>query len=688
MTRRTLLLIAAATAAMAQQAPAPSAVVQVTATRFPEEAAKVPASVTVITGDELRDRGATDLRTALSLAAGIHIAPGADGGPASSVPEMWGLREADAFLLVVDGVPWGGTFNPALSTLDLENVERIEIQRGSAPVMYGATSFVGVIHVIHKLPADATGSARAWLGTHSSGGASATLKLPSWAGFASSLTVEGAKQGYADPRTEYQRGALNWRNLATLGSGVLRFDVNGAWVNQKPGSPVPRVGKGLATDIPLDANHNMADAYLHDRRVGVTLGYDHTFGAMTWSTTLAYNENVQNYLRGFLVDDTTDSPNAHGFRAATHTSELFLDSHFAWSGSKEWKVVVGVDHMQGQGTGRGGDFDYDIDLDGGHAPQPSTLPNQADVRIDDHRSFSGLYAFAEFEPAEGWVLEGGVRLNHTEENRRAWTWDFASGVGDGGSDRKTFDKLSGSLGLTWTFYQSGKDRVSLFADYRNTFKPAAIDFGLDSTDQILAPETAQSYELGFKGQFFDGRVSAEVAAFRMLMINLVVSNSVSGSPVLANAGQERFQGIEASLALKLASDLSLRAAYSNHDSRFTDSVQDFGGTPTQLRGNRLEMTPYQLAGLGLVYAPKTGFVGTLEGNYNGWVYLNKRNTVPSGGYSTLAASAGWRFATWEVRVSGTNLTDKRVPVTESELGDAQYYRLPARQVNASVRFTF
>jgi outer membrane cobalamin receptor len=52
----------------------------------------------------------------------------------------------------VDGVPWGGAFNPALSTLDLRDVDHIEVQRGPAPVMYGATSFVGVIQVVRRAP--------------------------------------------------------------------------------------------------------------------------------------------------------------------------------------------------------------------------------------------------------------------------------------------------------------------------------------------------------------------------------------------------------------------------------------------------------------------------------------------------------------------------------------------------------
>src|ERR1700682_1916785 len=124
--------------------------VEVVATRLPETPHEVPASVEVIDGDTLRAMGASNLREALSLAAGVEMGPGGGNGPAGAVPEFWGLREFDAFLLVVDDIPWGGAFNPALTTLNLHDVERIEILRGSAPVTYGATSFVGVIHVVHK----------------------------------------------------------------------------------------------------------------------------------------------------------------------------------------------------------------------------------------------------------------------------------------------------------------------------------------------------------------------------------------------------------------------------------------------------------------------------------------------------------------------------------------------------------
>src|SRR6185312_266327 len=145
--------LAVATAAQAQS---DIETVQVTATRLPESVGDVPADVSIISGAELRKRQAHDLSTALALTAGVEAPAGGDAGPSSAVPSFWGLHEFDAFLLVVDGVPWGGAFNPAIPDLDFNDVQRMEVLKGSAPVAFGATSFVGVIHLLHYPAGEAT----------------------------------------------------------------------------------------------------------------------------------------------------------------------------------------------------------------------------------------------------------------------------------------------------------------------------------------------------------------------------------------------------------------------------------------------------------------------------------------------------------------------------------------------------
>jgi iron complex outermembrane receptor protein len=215
-----------------------------------------------------------------------------------------------------------------------------------------------------------------------------------------------------------------------------------------------------------------------------------------------------------------------------------------------------------------------------------------------------------------------------------------------------------------------------------------MDFGLDSAADVLEPETAASYELGSKLRALDGRLSIEMSAFLMDFKNLVIGTTVDDLPALTNSGKQRFKGVEAAVAWRLANHLSGRATYSLHDARFTDFVQEFDGVPTQLGGKRLEMSARHMASGGLIYAPPRGLTGLVELNYVGTRFLNKRNTAPVEGYTTLSAGAGYRTGRLEFRVDGRNLTDRRDAVSESELGDAQYYLMTARRVDAAVAVRF
>ncbi|MDE2496055.1 MAG: TonB-dependent receptor plug domain-containing protein, partial [Alphaproteobacteria bacterium] len=198
--------------------------VEVTATRLPERVDVVPADVTVISGDELRARGAADLASALALVAGVEAPSGGDTGPAGAVPSFWGLHEFDAFLLVVDGVPWGGALNPSVPTLDLNDVERIEVMKGATPVMFGATSFVGVIQVIHYPAGHAANQVSVGVGDQGSARGALSLALPDIGQYRQSLVLDGESLGYADKRKAVWNGHALYRGSAPLWGGAFRID--------------------------------------------------------------------------------------------------------------------------------------------------------------------------------------------------------------------------------------------------------------------------------------------------------------------------------------------------------------------------------------------------------------------------------------------------------------------------------
>jgi iron complex outermembrane receptor protein len=656
----------------------------ITATRISEDVALVPAAVTVIGGAELRARGAGDLRAALALASGVDIAPGGDSGPGGSIPEFWGIKEFDAFLLVVDGVPWGGAFNPALSEIDLHDVERIEVLRGSAPVMYGATSFVGVIHVIHKNPSKVEASVRGFAGSYGSRGLGVSAPLSSFAGIKSALSADMEQQGFADPKTKFRRDHAAWRGEKETSAGKIVFGADGTFLRENPASPSLLVGTSLSGQVPRDTNQNLADAFINEDRVNVHAGLDHDFAGGTWSTLVSYTHTEQHILRGFLTDITAN-PDAHGFRENIGITDIYVDSHVQWEPAETWKVVSGLDHLHGRGTGRGGDFDYFINPDGSNAPSGSELPSQADVQVVDQRDFSGLYGFAEWTGLPFIVVEAGARLNRTVETRR--TSNLALVAPNNlatGNDYRELWHGSGSAGVTWKAWQGGADLVNLFAGYKNTFKPAAVDFGLDTLPNILAPETAESFEAGAKSRWLDDRVDLNAEVFQIDFRNQVVATVINGNAGLENSGTTRSRGLELEAGVHPSAELTWQLAYSLQDARYRNFVD--GGT--QFGGNRLPTSARNMASTGLTYAPRTGWTAAVSANDVGSRFLDQANTALAKEYVTWSAGVGYRLRSWEVRVDGRNLNNQRVPVNASEMGTSQYYLLPARTVVASTSWKF
>jgi len=462
-----------------------------------------------------------------------------------------------------------------------------------------------------------------------------------------------------------------YRGEAEAAGGTLRFDLDGALLRQDPSSPHPREGPVLTPLVPIGANHNPRDAHIDENRFQSVLGFERD----DWSTTLALTRSNYKILRGFLVAVAETGPNAEGFRQNRGITDGYFDTHIVRRFSAAFRVIAGLDDLYGKAHASSGLFDYFVSLDGRNAPNVSGIEPDDFPNLRDRRNFSGLYVNSEWTPTPGLRVDVGARLNHTSESRAT----------DEDSNRRTTTRGSGVIAADWQVWSSAKDAVALFADYRNTFKPAAIDFGPDSEPDILKPETAVSYEAGAKGRFFSGRARLQLSAFQMDFKNLIISaTSPGGLPILESAGHERFNGAEYEMDFAVQPESRIEFGYSYHDARFRDFVQEFDGVPTQLSGHRLEMSPHHLLGAGFLYATSQGINANVLMNYVGVRYLNKRNTARASAYTTWSAGAGYRRGRNEIRIDGRNLNNVRNPVSESELGDAQYYRMPAATFRTTV----
>ncbi|HSP34444.1 MAG TPA: TonB-dependent receptor, partial [Thermoanaerobaculia bacterium] len=495
-----------------------------------------------------------------------------------------------------------------------------------------------------------------------------------------SLNFSFDKRGFRDSGTNWDRAHALYRLASAVRGGTLRFDLDLTSLNQDPASPHLRTGPVLSRDTPLDANYNPSNGKIDDRRYHSVIGFDTRMAGMPWTTTLALTKSAFTIVRGFLVDAVETDPNATGFVQDRGITDLYFDSHLAKQLSPVLRVIAGVDYLYGRGRADSGLFDYFVPLSGGR--RPSNPPPDESTHLTDRRNFSGLYGSAEWSPISRLRIDAGMRLNHTSESARGADANGSS------SDSRTFTRLSGSAGANLRLWSRDGNEIAVYADYRNTFKPAAIDFGPEAESEILDPETSHSVEAGFKGRTAGARLTWDASVFQMDMSNLVVATIRNGQPAIENAGSERFRGGELEVDYALRTDLHGRIGYGYHDSRFRDYAKDFDGTVTQLAGHRLEMVPFNEWNAGIVFAPSTGFNANIAANYAGARFLNQRNTAVAAAYTTWSAGAGYRMRKGEIRIDGRNLNNVRPPVAESELGDAQYYRMPARSWEVSYRMNY
>jgi iron complex outermembrane recepter protein len=701
--------LAAGAEAQTPTAPPPEPVtfqdtIQVTATRFGEPVAEVPGSITVVTGDEIRARGAADLRTALALLGGVSVAPGGDAGPAGAVPGLLGVREVDDLLLLIDGIPAGGAFVPQIEAISLNNVERIEVMRGAAPVYFGTTAFAGTLNVIHYAAGNADRVTGVHIGSYQSGGIGGAAVL-STGRVRQSVSAELSKDNLSDERASYRRAQGIWRLASQVGRGTVRADVDLLALRQKPNSPAPidaATGQFSAL-LPVDYNQNPANATLDTNRYKMVVDYDLPLAFGRWGNTAAYTQTRTDSVRGFIDAGDTPQPwtaktnaDLESFKQSLDLKELFVDSSLTTRPARALDVTAGVNLLVGRGAADSLRYGQRLLLDGvSRVPGTDAVNPKGTVDFNDRRRFVGLYAQSRYELTSSTSLLGGLRWNTTHETRDEIRVN-SRGVTTVIPAAQDVDRLTGSIGAAWRVWQAANAPISLVTLHGSvgyTFQPAQIDFGPDPEAQpegggLLAPETQRSVIVGLRADAPGGKAGFDVDGFFVTFSNQPVQATAGGVAVLRSIGEQRYQGIDVEGALRPAKGLTVKGTVGWSDARYLDFVTTIDGIPAQLAGNRQVLTPSVRVGGGVLYSPERGWRGSLTSSWIGKHWLNSLNTFEAPAYAIVDASLGYRFERFTAAVLASNLGDRRDAVQLSELGEGQFYRLPARRVDATLTWHY
>ena len=178
---------------------------------------------------------------------------------------------------------------------------------------------------------------------------------------------------------------------------------------------------------------------------------------------------------------------------------------------------------------------------------------------------------------------------------------------------------------------------------------------------LTSADKLTQYEIGFKGQTSDRKVSLDTALFYTNWNSIQIQTSAGGFNYLVNGGKAKSQGGEVTLRYTPVSALSLGANFGYTDAKLTSDAPAAGG----IKGDRLP------------YVPR--FAGSLTGDYSATLggdtkltfgasanYISDRrsdytNKFPKtlGDYATFDLRAGLTFDRLSLSAFARNITDKR-----------------------------
>lgn len=344
---------------------------------------------------------------------------------------------------------------------------------------------------------------------------------------------------------------------------------------------------------------------------------------------------------------------------------------------------------------------------GGEAYRDNNL--LVDLDVDLHTRVSNrsvaLFAQGSYRIAERWGITAGLRWTvdrkevELEHRRRA---SDVYVVGAPNTQRRfdaSWSQLTPKLGIEWNV----SDDAMLYASYARGFKSGGFNGRplVDSSEVRTPydPEVVDSYELGAKTRWFDGRATANAAFFYNEYRDMQLSINATPQNFVRNAGAARISGAELEVVARLAPglDANLQTGFLNAEYTRLDP-QLAMLSPPLTRDKELIKAPEWTLSAGLQYRwrVQAGFV-TLRGDYiykertYHDVFNDPRLVQPS--YEIVNAVAAFTTANerWELSLLGTNLTDERYRVSANSsvgLGLAESTFAAPRELALRLRYRY
>ncbi|SDH87935.1 iron complex outermembrane recepter protein [Pseudomonas flavescens] len=688
-----LAVLASSSAASAAESstPVPQAgatalkTVTVTATRREASLQKVPVAVSVVDGEQLERDNRNNIAGLVQQVPSLNYRATASSKDSSlfvrgvgTISTSPGVEPSVA--TVVDGVVYG---RPGQSTLDLMDVERIEVLRGPQGTLFGRNASAGVLNVISREAPDETqgfvdygfygkgneNRLRFGIG----GRLSETLK-----GSLSTLwgRYDGNVRNVHDGRTvngydrQGVRGKLYFTPNETLRLTLIGDYLEGedstpngvpSWASSAfAGSFAPAVAGARNRQVQNDYK-----TYAEDTHKGLSAQVDWRLGQHTLTSISAWRgwDNTQHQDQDALAALPVRAIHDYG---QVDFDQFSQELRLASPSGRFLEYVTGLYLFHGNS-----DEAYQ---------RRSLAPGYGDTL--GHGEFSAsndsyaLFGEGTLNLRDDWRLIVGLRATHDEVEYDHWRISTsATSVPSirpsyASSGSHSDNGISGRLGLQHDF----SEHLTGYATYSRGYKGPAYNvyFQMYEADiEPLDPETSNSYEIGLKYAGPGQRLTANLALFRSDYDDYQANfyDQIAGSPVtrLINAGSVRTQGVELDSAWQATRQLRFSGSVAYTHARI-DRFQcpPAAAASCNIDGEPLPFTPdwktYVRADYGIPLG--NGLDLELSSDYN-WqsevqFSLDQNPDTVQGAYGIWNASVALADYNqgWRVALLAKNLADK------------------------------
>ena len=234
------------------------------------------------------------------------------------------------------------------------------------------------------------------------------------------------------------------------------------------------------------------------------------------------------------------------------------------------------------------------------------------------------------------------------------------------------ETLSPNIGFVWQPFPA----QSLYASYSKSFVPFGGNMGVNAvsaTEDLNAfndePQYLDQYEVGIKSEWLDSKLNTQFSVFHIQKHNIRAHEDPddTSSPYVI-VGENESKGLEFSFIGQAFSKVYVRGGYGYTDTKITENK-----LKPELVDNDLRNVSKHTGNLFVRYLPTEKFYGEIGATYMGSYYTSDENTAKMPDWTRLDAALGYKDKNWGATVAVNNLADKEYWRSSSMPGTPRNY---------------